>query len=864
MKSLLRPLQSLTVLLGIIGLLFAILLYIGWDTYGELERQRLGPTDSSQWNLYQTSLEFNRLNTAYSAYHVDGSPENLKEFSKRFDIFYSRVRALDTSKSLESYREEPFFKEGAATLTAFVENLAGMFDRKEFTRLQSDPAVKEQFRTFEGEVAAFASGAVQAQAAFNEQARGELKRLLMLQLVTSGLVLLVFAYFVAVVLLERRRAQRREIQLREGRDLLRATVKSSLDSVLIADAQGNIVDLNDATAEMFGFAPAEMTGREMSGLIMPQRLRAAHQAGMARYQATGVAKVMGRRIEIDALRSDGTEFPIELSISSTGTGAKARYVAFMRDITDRRQAEQSLKQAKERAEDASRAKAQFLASVSHEMRTPLTGILGALDLIEATELSEQQRRHVRTANRSGHALLAVISDVIDISRLEAGKLDLEQGPIDLPEIVDDVVEIIGSLAKERGNTIRVDIDKRLPRRFTGDAARIRQVLLNLATNAVKFTSGGSVDISATMLSQSGSHTEVEIAVRDTGPGIADIDKEKLFKSFSQLNKDSSQTMTGSGLGLSISKRLVDLMSGSIGVDTAPGLGSRFWFRLTLEARDDAAPEDTPTRGGHEDAPVVSTKRILVIDDNETVRSIVASQLASKGHLPDTAEGALQGLEMMKASQYDAVILDISMPVMDGFEAIGIMRGLPGAAGRTPVIALTAHALVEVRERCLAAGFDQFLTKPVRADELARVIAAVTSREQAAEPRSAAPERGSDVPLFDLSLLKDQFTAASPHDLQRIIDRFGTELDQQMKLLSGEGSEISPHHLRRIVHVLAGSSSMIGASRLADLAGRLDALAVQNENAELMASVDDLAGTIRATREAVEKVKQELETDSVSG
>lgn len=861
MKYLLRPLQSLTVLLSIIGLLFAILLYIGWITYGELERQRLGPTDSSQWALYQTSLEFHRLNTAYSAYHADGSPENLNEFTKRFDIFYSRVRALATSKSLESYREEPFFKEGATSLTAFVENLAGMFDRKEFAKLQSAPSVKEEFRKLEGEIAAFASGAVQTQAVFNEEARGELKWLLMLQLVTTALVLLAFTYFVGIVLLERRRAQRREIQLREGRDLLRATVKSSLDSVLIADAQGNIVDLNDATAEMFGFSADEMMGHEMSALIMPERFRAAHQAGMARYTETGVAKVMGRRIEIDAQRSDGTEFPIELSISSTGSGAKARYVAFMRDITDRRQAEQSLKLAKDRAEDASRAKAQFLASVSHEMRTPLTGILGALDLISATQLSEQQRKHVRTANRSGHALLSVISDVIDISRLEAGKLDLEQGPLNLQEIVDDVVEIVGALAKERGNAIRVDLDKRLPRRLIGDSARVRQVLLNLATNAVKFTHGGSVDISATMLGRHGNRAELEIAVRDSGPGIAEIDKDKLFKSFSQLGKDSSQVMTGSGLGLSISKRLVDLMSGTIGVDTALGLGSRFWFRLTLDAQDDADLDEAETTGDRHVSPVVSPKRVLVVDDNDTVRSIVASQLESKGHIPDTADGAVKALEKMKASSYDAVILDISMPVMDGFEALGIMRGLPGAAGRTPVIALTAHALVEVRERCLAAGFDQFLTKPVRADELARVIAAVTSAERAAEPRSS-PSRGSEPHLFDLAILKDQFTSASPHDLQRIIERFGTELDQQLKLLSGEGSEISPLHLRRIVHVLAGSSSMIGATRLGALAGRLDALAVQNENTALMASIDDLAATIEATREAVEKAKRELETAGV--
>lgn len=856
MKKPVHPLQSARVLLSVIAALFAILLYLGWITFGELDRQRVGPTDSAQWALYQTSLEFHRLNTAFSSYRFEGNADNLKEFTKRFDIFYSRVRALNSSKALEPYRGERFFAEGTQSLTAFVERLAGMFDRKEFAALQADPAIRQDFMRFEGEVAAFASGAVQTQAAMNEQARNELKRLLMLQLITSGLVLLAFIYFAAVVLQERNLALKREIDLREGRDLLRATVKSSLDSVLIADADGNIIDLNDATAEMFGFEATEMTGREMSGLIMPERLRPAHHAGMARYAATGKAKVMGRRIEIDAMRRDGTEFPIELSISSTGTGAKARYVAFMRDITDRRMAEQSLKMAKERAEAASRAKAQFLASISHEMRTPLTGILGALDLIAATDLSEQQRKHVRTANRSGHALLSVISDVLDISRLEAGKMDIELGTLDLQEIVDDVIEIIGALAQERGNTISVNLDERLLMKLSGDAAKIRQVLLNLATNAVKFTSGGSVQITASQLARSGDLAEVEIAVRDTGPGIAESDKAKLFQSFSQLNNDSSQTISGSGLGLAISKRLVDIMSGSIGVDTVLGQGSRFWFRLSLAAESEAGLPDNAASATQPETLPVPPRRILVVDDNETVRTIVAGQLASRGHHAETAEGAVKALAMLKASQYDAVILDISMPVMDGFEALRIMRGLPGAGGRTPVIALTAHALIEDRKRCLAAGFDQFLTKPVRVEELARAIAAVTSGDEMT--RTLAPAAGPQPPLFDLGTLKDQFTSAAPSDLHRIVDRFGTELDQQLKLLSGDGSEISPLHLRRIVHVLAGSSSMIGARRLAELAGHLDALATRNETTELAEAVPDLAAAIRATRDAVEEAKRELE------
>lgn len=858
MKQSWRPLQSVSVLLTMIATLFAVMLMLGWMTFDELERQRRGPSDSAQWIIYQTSLEFNRLNNAFAIYRIEDSPANLKELTKRFDIFYSRVRTLNTGRALDPYRGEDFFINGTAQLTAFIERLAKTFDRGEFAMLRSDPAIAQDFRSIESQTAVFVTSAVQVQAALSEAIRLSLKQLLLLQLVTFAMVIAACAYFAVVVLQQRNSALKREVALRESRDLLRATVKSSLDSVLIANAEGVIVDLNDAAAEMFGYPAAEMTGQEMSGMIMPERLRAAHKAGMARYAATGKARVLGRRIEIDAQRADGTEFPVELSISSTGSGTDARYVAFMRDITDRRMAEESLKSAKERAEAANRAKAQFLAAISHEMRTPLTGILGALDLLDSGDLSEQQRKFIRTANRSGHALLSVISDVLDISRLEAGKVDLEVGRIDLEEIVNDVVEIIGNLAGERRNTVTVHLDDRLPRRLMGDTARVRQVLLNFVTNAVKFTYHGTIGISVVQLGRRDGRAEIEISVRDTGPGISEIDQEKLFKSFSQLNNTSDQAAGGSGLGLAISKRLVDLMSGTIGVETALGKGSRFWFRLTLEEAGEPEPASMPSGAAAPAAARSQGKRILVVDDNETVRSIVAGQLEAKGHHAETADGGVNALAMMKARQYDAVILDISMPFMDGFEALRIMKGMPGAAGETPVIALTAHALVEVRERCLAAGFDQFLTKPVRVEELANVIEAVTSATAVAARTPPAAVAPSSTPLFEIRHLRDQFASISAADLRRIMDRYTTELDQQLTFLTDEGSEISTHHLRRIVHLLAGSSSMIGAQRLSALAGKLDMLASQQEDSQLKASVDELIGTIRETREAVEAAKRDLE------
>jgi CheY-like chemotaxis protein/HPt (histidine-containing phosphotransfer) domain-containing protein len=532
----------------------------------------------------------------------------------------------------------------------------------------------------------------------------------------------------------------------------------------------------------------------------------------------------------------------------------------MRDITERRVGERNLQRAKDLAEEASRAKAQFLAAISHEMRTPLTGILGALDLIGETELTEHQRKYVQTANRSGHALLSVISDVLDISRLEAGKIDLDLARLDIPQIIDDVMEIIGRLAGERGNRISVHLDLRLPAGLSGDPARIRQVLLNLATNAVKFTYNGSIEISVTLLDRTGDRANVEFAVRDTGQGISESDRGKLFKNFSQLGNSTGSPMTGSGLGLAISRGLVEIMSGTIGVESVLGKGSRFWFRLPLVV-DAEAVAGTGGTALLPSVPPLPPKTVLVVDDNETVRTVIAGQLSSRGHFAETAESALKGLSMLKSNRFDVVILDISMPVMDGFEALRIIKAMPGEAGRTPVIALTAHALIEDRERCLAAGFDQFLTKPVRSGELVQAIAVATSAHDPVEKHAAPPASGEVVPLFDLRELREQFLSVAPADLHRIIERFGSELDQQLALLTGEGSDISPHHLRRIVHVLSGSSSMIGAKRLAVLAGRLDALATRHEDEELAASLPDLVDTIETTRAALHDAARDLEAET---
>lgn len=868
MSELMKPLRlprSATVPLIIIAVLFVMLLSIGWSTYLEFSRQRASPTDSAQWSIFQTSLEFNRLNTAYGQFRVEPNVQNRDELKKRADIFFSRVSILKSSDAFDAFRSNSYFAQTTQILSAFAEKLSDLIAREDFTRLKDDPEIAFEFKEMGRSVTTFVASTVQTQANWDTAARDRLQWLLLSQLATSGLAIIAFLYFAFVVIQQRNHALAREDEIRARGNLLRATVNSSLDGVLIANAKGEILEVNEAAATMFGYTRARMEGHDMSKLIVPPRLREAHSHGMARHVATGKARVIGRRIEIEALRHDGTEFPVELSIATTGSGSKATYIAFMRDISDRRVSELSLQYAKERAEFANREKTEFLASISHEMRTPLTGILGALDLLSETDLSKTQFGYVQTANRSGHALLSVISDVLDISRLEAGKVELDLAPLDVTQIVGDVLEIIGKLAADRGNVIHVDLDKTISPQLVGDAARIRQVLLNLAINATKFTYNGTVTISVTTLAIEDQHADMKFAVRDTGPGISESDKGKLFRNFSQLRNDAQHQLAGSGLGLAISNRLVGLMSGTIGVDSEIGKGSTFWFRLTLPIIAEPAVPVGGTQAHHAQSLPVTPKSVLVIDDNETIRSIIAGQLVSRGHSAETADGALKGLEMLAASEFDAVILDISMPGMDGFEALQAIRKLPGAAGRTPVIALTAHAMIEDRERCLKAGFDQFLTKPVRSNELAQAIALATSG--GAAMAHSAPDRDGNEDtsdLFDLDELREQFVSVAPMELHRIVDRFGIELDQQAALLKKEGHDISLHHFRRIVHLLSGSSSMIGATRLAALAGKLDTQASQPDDVTALAHLDELTLLIEQTRRAVEAAKSTLKADETRG
>jgi len=389
---------------------------------------------------------------------------------------------------------------------------------------------------------------------------------------------------------------------------------------------------------------------------------------------------------------------------------RERTMALEHEIAERLKAEDSLLAAKDRAEEAARAKSEFLAIMSHEIRTPMNGILGMVRLLLDTPLSAQQRDYAETVHYSGQALLTILDDVLDFSKLDAGKFEVAPVDADLPRLISSVSELMQARISERGLMLLVAIADDVPRCVRVDPIRLRQVLLNLLGNAVKFTEGGSIGVVLTLAGGDARRPLIRFAVIDTGIGMAADAQAKLFSAFTQADGSIARRFGGTGLGLAISKRLVELMGGRIGVDSAEGRGSTFWFELPLALGDAAAAIGAVPTG----EPVIALPPldILLAEDNPVNQKLATILLARRGHRVALARDGAEAVAMATRRRFDVVLMDLQMPEVDGLEATRRIRALPGAAGAVPIVAMTANAMEGDQDRCLAAGMDGYVVKPI--------------------------------------------------------------------------------------------------------------------------------------------------------
>ena len=506
-------------------------------------------------------------------------------------------------------------------------------------------------------------------------------------------------------------------RLRDQQFYTRSLIESNIDALITTDPAGIITDVNKQTEALTGSTRDELIGAPFKDCFTdPERAEAGIRRVLAEKSLTDYElTVRGRDGKQTVVSYNATTF-YDRGRTLQGVFAAAR------DVTERKRVEAELQQAKADAESASRTKSDFLASMSHEIRTPMNAVMGIADLLAKTALTPEQDKYVQIFRRAGDNLLNLINDILDLSKVEASQLDLEQTGFSLSDHLEKAIEMVAPKAQEKGLILISEIAPDVSNDLVGDPTRLRQVLLNLLGNAIKFTQAGQVSLKVERDADGLAPTALRFSVADTGIGIAGDKLGRVFERFTQADSSTTRRFGGSGLGLTISKRLVELMGGKIGVTSVVGQGSVFAFSVPFEVWAAAnRPVSAPVGHGPE-APLPAL-RILMAEDSPDNCTIALAYLEDTPYLIDVAETGLIACEMFKAGHYDLLLMDRQMPVMDGLAATRAIRAWEKANNRspTPIIALTASALKGDRETCLAAGCTAYLTKPIKQDVLLQAI-----------------------------------------------------------------------------------------------------------------------------------------------
>ncbi|MFY9584917.1 MAG: MHYT domain-containing protein [Candidatus Acidiferrales bacterium] len=517
-----------------------------------------------------------------------------------------------------------------------------------------------------------------------------------------------------------RRFSIQALELESSEQRYRQIVETALDAFVGMDSNGLITDWNARAEAIFGWARSETIGQVLAQVIIPGQYRDAHNQGLRNFLGSGEGPVLNKRLEITALHREGREFPVELTISAIRTGEAHRFAAFVRDITERKRSEQELIAAKEAAEAGNRSKSEFLANMSHEIRTPLNGVMGMTDLALETELTPEQREYLETIKISADSLLTVINDILDFSKIEAGKLDFDAVEFSLRDSLGDAMKTLGLRAHQKGLELAYHVRPDVPDALVGDPGRLRQIVINLVGNAIKFTQQGEVVVDVGAESQTEEAVDLCLAISDTGMGIP-VDKQRtIFDPFTQADGSMTRKFGGTGLGLAISSRLVEAMGGRIWVESEPGKGSAFHFTARLGLQKTPALRSRPAEPANlQELPV------LVVDDNATNRLILEEMLKSWRMRPTSVEGGHEALAVLEQARtagrtFPLILLDAQMPGMDGFALVERMKQIPELAGAT-IMMLTSAGLRGDAARCRELGVAAYLTKPIKQSELLQAI-----------------------------------------------------------------------------------------------------------------------------------------------
>lgn len=816
----------------------------------QLDVSYTAEADSTVWNMSQVEVELLRFGAALAAVRL--SPEDpslLADLRLQYDLLYSRVQLVDRQDRLSGL---PLAQSGDwQAITGpqgVVPQALPLIDGPDAALLAAVPALHDQvraaLRAIRDEVVASAIQSIRD----TESQRRDLHAALQIFAAVSLGLMGVMAGLMIVIYRQGRARESHRRALAQAVYNLRTTIDSSLEAAVILDHEGRIVGCNKAGTEMFGGAESAAGLRHFSDVV---RDAGRGAGGLSELIAACAASDGAGRIIRTGIRPDGTTFPLELSLAQAESAAGLPIaIAFLRDISDRVEREEALRRARNAALEAEEAKSRFLAMIGHEMRTPLNGLLSAVELLKAaTELSPKQASLLRIIENGGRKTLEQVNNVLDMTLLQHGHgTTLPETAFSLSELIQSVAQSFAAEAQERGNKIAVTVTGVEPEQVMGAGVLVSRILTNLVSNAVKFTENGLITIGLDCQpGQSPDTVALRLVVVDTGVGIDEADKDRIFKTFETLDASYARLREGSGLGLGLAKLAAEAMGGRITVASHPGEGSTFALYLTLPVAAGAKP---PRPAGlpqqavseTEAAPVAATAdngevpprplalpadqqglrllTLLVVEDNPVNRELLAEVLRLKGHRVLEATNGAEGVAMAEASRPDAILMDISMPVMDGVEASRVIR-----AGQTsrdvPIIAVTANADMSRHGEFLAAGINEVLHKPVDFARLEQALKAhlhdrsitVYDPEEANDGAARLAEDPVDRAILDEEVYVDLLDALGHAYMKRMAGKLSDETEQTLQALVTCEQAGAMSEAAQVAHRSAGAVASMGLRAL---------------------------------------------------
>ena len=769
-------------------------------------------SDNVQWTLSQAEVEFLDFELHLVRSLKEEKPD-LNTLRREFDIFYSRVSTLRESSLYAFLRDVPEFSDHLSKVQSFLDFAVDTIDARDAELASAMPDLLLKSQDIRSSVRMMSNSGLNFFAKDSDRRRTNVA-VTLTQMAGGVTFLLIALLFLSLYLSHLNRQNiRRRAEAIQASARMKTVTETALDAVIVSNADGLILDFNAAAEQIFGHSAQDAIGQSLGNLIVPDHHRAAHEAGMQRMRQSGERRVVGKgRVKLEAKRANGEIFPVELAIQSANTDDGEVFVAFLRDISHRVKAEQDLVKARDQALAGEKSKTDFLATMSHEIRTPLNGLLGNLALLRDTRLTAKQARYIKNMDTSGKLLMSHISDVLDITKYDAGKLLLRPVAMNISALFQDIVDNQSGSAAANNTTLSWGWTGTPATWIRSDRDRIQHILMNVIGNAVKFTRNGRVSVEVEVINNTNASPDLQIRVKDTGIGIDPALKAQIFDDFMTGDSSYDREVGGTGLGLGIAQRFLKALGGTIEVESEKGIGSTFCIRFPIQPI--AKPSLTLRAPASKGNAKAST--ILLVEDNEINRVVAREMLTAAGHKIIEAINGQVAVDLAQTQAFDLILMDISMPVMDGRTATRTIRAGGGASAMTPIVALTANAMESEQQAFLSDGMNDILIKPLTREGLISVIAnhlRTDDQSQAAGDKASAP-----VAQNYIDDLREGLGVAA---LQSLLDRFSAEVDQALEQLKTDEC-FDLDEVASLAHRIAGSAATMGAVDL-----RLALLEVEN-------------------------------------